>query len=795
MTNHEYRGLLAGIFLGLTFFVQPGCKGREEDKVEKVKPVVVLVSRPFPLQNVRLLDGPFREAMERNRKYLHELDSDRMLHNFRVNAGLPSSADPLGGWEEPECELRGHFVGHFLTACALTWAAAGDETLRQKADAVVAELAKCQTALGESGYLSAYPEELIDRVIEGKRVWAPWYTLHKIMAGLLDMYALGGNRQALDVLEKMAAWARMRTDKLDVEAIQRMLKIEFGGMNEVLANLYAVTGNPDYLALARRFDHKAVLDPLAGRRDELKGLHANTQIPKLIGAAREYELTGEKYYHDAATYFWDEVVNFRSYSTGGTSNYEGWQSEPGRMASELSNATHETCCTYNMLKLTRQLFGWTGAPKYADCYERGLFNGILPTQDPATGMTMYYVPMGSGWHKTFSTPFDSFWCCTGTGIENHAKYGDSIYFHDDTGLWVNLFIASELRWPEKGLILRQETNFPEEEATTLTLSCRKALDLELRLRVPFWAIKGITIKINGEKQALRTRPRSYITLSRTWKNGDRIRVEMPMSLHLSPMPDDPKLVSLMYGPIVLAGELPTEGLAGKEIYGPYHATGKPVRAPAFVVESTDLKAWIKPLPGRPLSFVTFKAGRPFDVALVPFYRLFGKRYALYWHLYSEKEWGEEEAKAREREAAEAARQRELLRRAVDSIEIGDEVSEKEHKLEQQRSESGYHLGKAWRHAVRAGWFSYELKVLSDQPMILMATYWGSDVGRTFDILVDETKIATQTVNVNKPGDFFDVEYRIPGELTRGKNRVTVRFKAPPDGIAGGVFGLAVLRER
>ena len=644
MIKPKYRGLLAGIILGMIFFVQPGCKAREGATVEKVKPVVAIVARPFPLQNVRLLDSPFREAMERNRKYLRALDPERLLHNFRVNAGLPSEAEPLGGWEEPACELRGHFVGHFLSACALTWAGAGDETLRQKADAIVAELAKCQAALGESGYLSAYPEEFIDRVIEGKRVWAPWYTLHKIMAGLLDMYTLCGNRQALDVLEKMVAWAKMRTDKLDAEAIERMLKVEFGGMNEVLANLYAVTGNPDYLALARRFDHKAVLDPLAGHRDEFKGLHANTQIPKLIGASREYELTGVKYYYDAATYFWDEVVNTLSYSTGGTSNYEGWQSEPRKMASELSNATHETCCTYNMLKLTRQLFGWTGRPEYADYYERALYNGILPTQDPATGMTMYYVPMASGWYKTFSIPLDSFWCCTGTGIENHAKYGDSIYFHDDEGLWVNLFIASELRWPEKGLTLRQETSFPEKETTTLILSCRKALNLEVRLRVPYWAIKGITVEINGEKQALRTRPRTYISLSRTWKNGDRIRVEMPMSLHISPMPDDPKLIALMYGPVVLAGELPTEDLAEGEIYGTYHAAGRPGPAPDFLVESADLKAWIKPLPGRPLAFATVNAGRPFDVTLAPFYKLFGKRYALYWHLYSEKEWAEEEAK-------------------------------------------------------------------------------------------------------------------------------------------------------
>jgi hypothetical protein len=422
------------------------------------------------------------------------------LHNFRLTAGLPSSAQPLGGWEEPKVELRGHFVGHYLTACALTYAASGDEALRRKADLLVAELAKCQKALGKTGYLSAYPEEFIDRVIGGTRVWAPWYTLHKIMAGLLDMYVYCGDKQSLTVVKSMAAWTKLRTDKLDDEAMQRMLRVEHGGMTDVLANLYAVTGNPDHLALARRFDHKAFLDPLAERRDELKGLHVNTQVPKVIGAAREYELTGEKRYSDIAVYFWDEVVNHRSYVTGGTSNYEAWQAGPDILATELSNASHETCVTYNMLKLTRQLFTWRPGPQLADYYERALLNGILPTQDPSTAMVMYYVPMESGWYKTFSTPDDSFWCCSGTGVENHAKYGDSIYFHDGETLYINLFIASELSWPEKGLTLRQETAFPKEQGTTLVLNAPGDIDLELRIRIPYWATKGVSVKINGKAQ-------------------------------------------------------------------------------------------------------------------------------------------------------------------------------------------------------------------------------------------------------------------------------------------------------
>jgi hypothetical protein len=622
-----------GLWLAAAVALTVGCQGiKQGSGTEKVELKTMIAARPFPLKNVRLLDGPFKEAQARNTKYLRELDSDRLLHNFRVNAGLPSAAAPLGGWEEPKVELRGHFVGHYLSGCALTWAATGDEELRRKADAIVAELSRCQDALGPTGYLSAFPEEFIDRVVEEKKVWAPWYTLHKIMAGLLDMSTLAGNRQALEVVEKMAAWVRLRLDKLDEAAVQRMLRNEHGGMTEVLANLYAVTANPGYLALARRFDHRAFLDPLAAGRDELKGLHVNTQIPKVIGAAREYELTGDTFYSAAATYFWDEVVNHRSYATGGTSNYEGWRSGPDVLASELSNESHETCCTYNMLRLTRELFTWSAGPKLADFYERALWNGILATQDPATGMVMYYVPMESGWYKTFCTPTESFWCCTGTGVESHAKYGDSIYFHDGETLFVNLFIASELDWPEKGLTIRQETGFPGEPGTSFSIRCPRGVRLDLRIRIPEWTGPGVAVTLNGAPLMERPTPGAFLSLARTWKNGDRVAVKLPMTLRLRRMPDNPNVAAIMYGPLVLAGELPTEDLAKEKIYGPYRADGVPAAPPELVIPSDDVSAWVKLVPGETLTFQTVNVGRPADVRLVPFHKLFGKRYAVYWDI-------------------------------------------------------------------------------------------------------------------------------------------------------------------
>ena len=605
---------------------------------DKVPPVMPIKARPFNLKQVRLLDSPFKDAMERDRKYLHGLEPGRLLHNFWINAGLSSSAEPLGGWEKPDVELRGHTVGHYLSACALMYAGCGDEELRDKANGIVSELAKCQEALGDRGYLSAFPEEFFDRAEAAERVWAPYYTLHKILAGLLDMYIHCGNAQALDVGERLAAWVEFRADRLDEEQMQRMLdKTEQGGMNDVLCRLYAATGKPAYLDLARRFDQKSYVDPLAEYQDELKGLHVNSFIPNMIGAAREYELTGDPVLRRIAAFFWDQVTQARSYATGGTSNREAWRTEPYHMASELGPNSHESCCTYNMLKLTRHLFSWSADPRYADYYERALYNGILPTQNPEDGMMMYYVPMASGLYKTFMTPRHSFWCCTGTGMENHAKYGDSIYFHDDEGVYVNLYIPSELNWGEKGVVIRQETRFPEEGKTSLVFHVNNKTDLTLRVRIPYWTGKGGYAEINGVRLEAYTSPGSYLSVKRTWREGDRLDVRFPMELHSHPMSDDPSLAAIMYGPLVLAGELDAVDLPREEIYGKYGPMGDPILVPYFSVQTDDLDSWIVAVEDESLRFCTVDAGIPYDVALIPFYRLFGHRYAIYWEIDKDRE--------------------------------------------------------------------------------------------------------------------------------------------------------------
>lgn len=765
------------------------------NKQEKVASKVPIKARDFDLGDVKLLDGPFREAMLRDQQYLLSLDNDRMLHNFRVTAGLPSSAKPLGGWEAPDVELRGHSVGHFLTALALMYASTGDERFKAKGDALVAELAKAQQAMPSrgfnAGYLSAFPEELFDRVEKRERVWAPYYTLHKILAGLLDMYQLAGNQQALDALLKLADWVRFRVDRLTDEQQQAALQTEFGGMNETLANLYAVTGNPEHLRIARKFDHRRVFDPLARGEDALNGLHANTQIPKAIGAAREYELTGEQRYHDIASFFWERVAEHRSYVIGGHSDGESFF-PPEQFSKHLGAASAETCNTYNMLKLSRHLFAWEPSARTMDFYERGLYNHILASQDPATGMMTYYAPMRPGAFRTYSTPDASFWCCVGTGMENHAKYGDTIYFRGDQSLYVNLFIASELNWKEKSLVIRQETKFPEEDTTRLSIKTSKTakpVKLAFKIRYPSWAQSGITLTVNGRKEAVTAKPGSYVTLEREWKNGDTVQVKLPMSLRLEAMPDDQKMVALLYGPVVLGGDLGKEDLTDARRFGPSApqiGRVKPVVVPAFIGEVKDVLGKVKPVPGAPLSFQTKGLAQPQEVSFAPFYSLYDRRYSVYWKVYSPAEW-----KNRKNDlAAVEARRKVIERLTIDAVNLNDNQSEQAHNLQGEGLMDGEFDGKRWR-AARNGWFSYELKVTPDKPLTLVCTFRGSEGRlRSFDVLVDGEKIATQTLEIH-PGELFDFEYPLPAALTRGKQRITVKFQAQPNSMAGSLFDVRV----
>jgi uncharacterized protein len=591
---------------------------------------------PFDLSAVRLLDGPFKQAQDLDRQVLMAMDPDRLLLMFRVTAGLPANAKPLGGWEAPDCELRGHTLGHYLSACALMYASTGDAVLKQRCDTIVAELAKCQGAMVSrgyhAGYLAAFPESWFDRVDAQKPVWAPWYTMHKIMAGLFDAHQLTGNPQALEVLDRLAGWVKFRADRLTPEQMQASLQTEHGGMNEVLANLYGVTNNPDHLRLAKAFNHQAVFAPLMRGEDALDGLHANTQIPKITGAAREFELTGNTEYRDLSRFFWQRVALHRSFAIGGHSDDEHFF-PVGDFCQHLSPVTAETCNTYNMLKLTAHLFAWEPSAATMDFYERALYNHILASQDPRTGMFTYFVSMKPGHFKTYSTPEDSFWCCVGTGMENHARYGEEIYAHDDASLYVNLFIASELAWSGRGLVLRQETAFPEQPTAHLRLQLNQPVKLAIKIRQPGWCGAGMTIAVNGRRESAQPDSTGYVTIAREWRDGDVVEIGLPMALRSEPLPGNPNTVAFFCGPILLAGALGDTGLPQGGEYAGDQKKFEKWPAPAAPVRAGDpaaILAGLQPVAGQALTFRLGGAGRPADVMLMPFYRLHHQRYTIYW---------------------------------------------------------------------------------------------------------------------------------------------------------------------
>jgi uncharacterized protein len=629
----KFRRFVCVLCFAIAFINLQVCFGQAASQVIPDK------AQPFPLTSVRLGDGPFRDAMLLDERYLLSLEPNRFLHTFRINAGLPSTAKPYGGWEKPDCELRGHSLGHYLSACSLMYASTGNVELKQRAETIVAELAKCQEALPSQGYnkgyLSAFPESFIDRVEQGKQVWAPWYTLHKIMAGLLDAYEYCGNKQALDVLVKNADWVKFRIDKLSEKQIQIMLRTEFGGMNDVLTNLYCLTGNPEHLRLARAFDHRQIFDMMAKKHDGLDGFHGNTQIPKIIGACREYEMTGNSSYRDIATYFWERVAMHRSYIIGGNTDKE-YFFRVEKFSEHLGTETAETCNTYNMLKLTRQLFAWEPTVRLMDFYERGLYNHILASQDPKKGMFTYFMSLKPGHFKTYSTPENSFWCCVGTGMENHSKYGDTIYFHDSNSLWVNLFIASELKWKEKELTVTQETKFPESDTTTLLFKTDKPVDLTVKIRCPQWLSSIPEFSLNGKRVDFSLPWGHYLGIHRNWQDGDKLEVKLPMSLHTETLPNDANYVAFLYGPIVLAGQLGTEGMRGS--YAPNQSDFNNVadpNVPVLIADVNNVLAHIEPVAGKTLEFQTKGIGKPKDITLIPFYRTHYERYSVYWKVFTE----------------------------------------------------------------------------------------------------------------------------------------------------------------
>jgi len=752
----------------------------------KIAPKTPIEAYAFNLHDVRLLDGPFRAAMERDAIYLLTLEPDRLLAWFRKEAGLEPKGEVYGGWESQG--VAGHSLGHYLSACALMYASSGDERFKDRAAYIVDEMALCQDKNG-NGYVAAIPggKKCFEEIARGdirsqgfdlNGLWVPWYTIHKEMAGLRDVYLLCDNAKALEVWKKFTDWAYAVTDKLTEAQWQTMLACEQGGMKEVCADLYAVTGDEKYLTLAERFTHKFIMDPLSRKEDRLAGVHANTQVPKVIGAARQYELPGSDYYKTIAEYFWDRVVHYHSYVNGGNSADEHF-GQPGKLNDRMHDTT-ETCNTYNMLKLTMHLFSWHPTAELGDYYERALYNHILAHQHPATGMFKYKGFLDMPARKHFSDPFNSFWCCVGTGMENHVKYGESIYYHKGDTLYVNLFIASELNWRDKGLKVKQETGFPYSDTVKLTFSGDKPVKAAVLIRKPYWT-EGMTVTINGKAGDAPVNAAGFAVLERDYADGDMIELRLPMKLHIQSMPDNPNRIAFLYGPTLLCADLDDN---------------QPT--PALLGTYDDLLKACKPVAGRKMGFegrgiarvLGADGWKAVDIRLIPHFEVADQLYTVYMDIFTPEQW-----EARQAEYQEQLRlQKELEARTVDVLLIGQMQPERDHNLDGDKTGIGEHLGRKWRHATDGGWFAFDMKVVPDTPLVLSVTYWGGDNNRIFDILVDDAKLATQQLNNDKPGQFMDVQYDIPAQMVKGKEKIRIKFAAHPGNFAGGIFDCRILKK-
>jgi uncharacterized protein len=752
----------------------------------KVQAAAPPMARPFALSEVRLTAGLFKEGQDTAAKYLLSLEPDRLLAWFRKESGLEPKAKNYGGWEVQG--VAGHSLGHYLSGCALAYASTGDSQFLQRVNYVVAQLAECQKANGD-GYVAAIPGgkkayaevaagDIRSKGFDLNGIWVPNYTMHKVFAGLRDAYRLCGNEPALAVAKNLADWFEKNLSGLNEEQMQKILAAEHGGLNETFADLYADTGDARYLKLSRRFHHQAILDPLALGEDILPGKHANTQIPKLIGLATRYELTGDESDRAAAQFFWDRVVHHHSYVTGGHCDGEHF-GPPDKLNNRLSSSTTETCNVYNMLKLTGHVFGWSPNADAADFYERALLNHIRSSQHP-DGRVIYNLSLKPGFHKEYQSPYDGFTCCVGTGMENHVKYGEGIYFHNEENLWVNLFIASELNWKARGVTLRQETKWPQSDRSTFILRCAKPQSFTLHFRHPFWT-DTLLVKLNGKVISDTTSPSSYCRIKRTWKSGDRVEISFPMTLRTESMPDNPNRIAVFYGPTLLAADLGPENDS---------LADQPGYIPALLAGGKAVVDWVKPVSLAAQTFKTTGVGKPRDFELVPFHRLHNRRYTVYLDQFTAADWSRREAEIR----AEEQRVRALEARTVDSFSPGEMQPERDHNVQGEKSAPLEALGRKLRHATDGGWFSFEMKVDPAKPNELLCTWWGGETGnRTFDILVDDTKIATQALRNNNPGKFWEATYPIPVELTRDKQKITIKLQAQPGNFAGGLFGSRILR--
>lgn len=771
-----------------------------------------LYSNEFPISDVTLLDGPLKKARELNIKTLLQYDCDRLLAPYRKEAGLTPKAKTYPNWDG----LDGHVGGHYLTAMAMN-AATGNDDCRQRMEYMISELQLCADANAKNhaewgkGYVGGMPnsERLWSTFKKGDfsvyfSSWAPFYNLHKMYAGLRDAWVYCGNEQAKTLFLGFCDWAIDLTAGLNNEQMENMLGNEHGGMNEVLADAYAMTQEPKYLQAAMRFSHRKLLTPMSQRQDCLDNMHANTQVPKVVGFERISELENLSHYHEAANFFWDIVTGERSLAFGGNSRREHFPSKEACMDFINDIDGPETCNTNNMLKLTEDLHRRNPEARYADYYELATFNHILSSQHPEHGGYVYFTPARPRHYRNYSAPNEAMWCCVGTGMENHSKYGQFIYTHVGNALYVNLFVASELNWREKGLTLRQETGFPYAETSRITITNGKG-QFPILVRYPGWVKPGsFSVKVNGHDVDIITGPSSYVTIERKWKKGDVIDITFPMHNSVKYLPNVPQYIALMHGPILLGMKTGTEDLAhlvaDDSRFGQY-ASGKKLpinEAPILINDNIDAIAeQLTTVDSRPLHFMletkVVNGENKKAYELQPFFEIHDSRYMIYWLALSEQSYKgylDGLAKAeQERQALEA--------RTVDKVQPGEQQPETDHQMETDQSQVGNSNDVFYRDARDGHYFSYLMQTGGQTDLSLRLKYWGVGEWKTheFDILIDDVLVK----EVNNTGKYriseFKYEtYPVPADLLKGKQQVRVKFVAKPRRQIGEIYEVRLVKN-
>lgn len=761
----------------------------------------------FPSQDVQLLPGIFKDAQTVDMKYILALDPDRLLAPFLREAGLPTKAENYPNWENTG--LDGHIGGHYVSALSLMYASTGDKKVFEKLNYMLDTWEKCQNANGD-GYIGGVPgsKKLWADIAAGKiaaggfdlnKTWVPLYNIHKTYSGLHDAFVYAKSEKAKKMLVKFSDWMLNLTKNLDDKQVQTMLRSEHGGLNESFADVAAITGDKKYMQLAYRFSHQTILEPLEHQVDKLNGMHANTQIPKVIGFERIAQLNNDSAYGRAASFFWDNVVNSRSSAIGGNSVREHFHPINDFSSMMTSEQGPETCNTYNMLKLSKMLFQFDGNEKYIEYYERALYNHILSTQHPDKGGFVYFTPMRPGHYRVYSQPQTSFWCCVGSGMENHGKYNELIYAYNKTNVFVNLFIPSRLDWKAQNVVITQTTRFPDEENVTLRVNTPRASKFTLNVRYPAWvAANALKVTINDETVAVTALPGSYVGINRKWKDGDKVVVHLPMRTTVEELPDKSNYVAVLHGPIVLAAKTDTaemKGLFADDSRGGHVASGRqfPINEmPMFVADKKAVATNIKAVPGKTLTFTAsdlIYQDKYKKLELIPFFRLHDSRYIIYWPTETPERISEMQKKS----AADEASRQQLAASTLDLITPGEQQPESDHFIESESSNTGVNMDRHWRDAT--GWFSYKMKDAGKQAGSLQVTYCSKDKGRKFKIQVNNQTIADVALTGSESGNFYPVVYVLPEALVKQSNGIlTVKFIAEKGSVAGGVYEVRLLKK-